>query len=83
MLGTRFVNVLLKQFGDGSERLCIVAGEGVPQDVGIFKPLSPVFGPPFCPCRLKLTLYALRTLITLGTFFGSSLPHNALGQTTK
>lgn len=38
MLDSRFVNGLLRHFGDGSERLCMLGGEGAPQAMCLLRP---------------------------------------------
>lgn len=61
MLGSRFVNGLLKHFGDGSERLCVLTAHGEPQAMGIFKPRSPGIWVTFLPAQAQVGPVLVKT----------------------
>lgn len=54
MLDSRFVNGLLKHFGDGSECLCILTVDGLPQAMCLLKPRGLVIWQTFLPMQTQI-----------------------------
>lgn len=54
MLDSRFVDAALKHFGDGSERLCILEGGGIPQAMAILRPAGAGRWATFLPSQMQI-----------------------------
>lgn len=54
MLDSRFVDALLRHFGDGSEHLCLLQAGGVPEAMCILRPASPGIWSTFLPAQAQI-----------------------------
>lgn len=65
MLGSCFVEGLLKHFGDGSERLCVLAPQGVPEAMCLLTPAGVGVWRTFLPSQAQLSPVLIRKMNAL------------------
>lgn len=73
MLGSGFIECLLKHFGDGSEHLCVLAPHGVPEAMCLLKPAGFGVWRTFLPSQAQLSPVLIQKMSAL-TGLINSLP---------
>lgn len=78
MLGSRYVESLLRHFGDGSEHLCVLTSNGVTQAMCLLKPGKLGIWSTFLPSQAQIGLALISTPDTL-----TDLIHSLPGKATR